>query len=211
MAKRLALVAALAIAAVSIGVAVHASIPGPTGVINGCVSNNGVLRVIDSSATCQQNETPISWNQIGPQGPAGPTGATGPQGAQGAQGPQGPAGSQGATGPAGPQGATGPQGPQGSPGTENLVIVRHVETTGTGAQVQCPADHPHVTGGGGQPNTNEQFIPLSLSEPINAFGHSIQPGNPDPANQGPATGWFVDTPSAVNGAGGAQVWAICGL
>jgi hypothetical protein len=206
--RRLAVVVALAIAAVSIGVAVHASIPGPTGVINGCVSNNDVLRVIDSSDTCSQNETPISWNQTGPQGPAGPQGATGPQGAPGPQGPTGP---QGATGPAGPQGATGAQGPQGSPGTANLVTVRHVEINGTGAQVQCPADHPHVTGGGGQPNTNVQFIPLSLSEPINATGRSIQPGNPDPANQGPATGWAVDTPSVVNGAGGAQVWAICGL
>jgi len=102
-------------------------------------------------------------------------------------------------------------GPQGIPGTANVVIVWHAEVTGTLAQIQCPADHPHVLGGGGQPNINTQYIPLSISEPINAFGHSIRPADPDPANQGPATGWYVDTASAVNGAGGAQVWAICGL
>lgn len=65
-----------------------ASIPGPTGVINGCRNiYTGDLKAIDSAATCPYGSVPLNWNQTGPQGPAGPAGATGPQG------PAGPAGS----------------------------------------------------------------------------------------------------------------------
>jgi type VI secretion system secreted protein Hcp len=93
-------------AAIAVG-----SIPGSDGVITGCylktVSNidiqrYGQLRVIDTSqpaqnpnggpneqGACLPDETKITWNQSGPQGPAGPTG---PQGPAGGQGPQGPAG-----------------------------------------------------------------------------------------------------------------------
>lgn len=81
------------------------------GTIHGCVAKNGVLSVIDSTQSCKNGETPISWNQTGPQGPQGETGATGPQGATGATGPQGPKGDTG------PQGATGPQGPTGPAGS----------------------------------------------------------------------------------------------
>ncbi len=93
--------ATVAMLAVGAGVVAYASIPGSTGVISGCIGNNGVLRVIDSAASCQQNETPLNWNQTGPAGPQGP------QGAIGAQGPTGSAGLQGAPGPAGPQGPAG--------------------------------------------------------------------------------------------------------
>lgn len=73
-----------------------ASIPGPTGVINGCRSNStGLIYVKDSSESCGFNMTALPWNQTGPQGPAG---------AAGAQGPAGPKGDTGATGPAGPAG-----------------------------------------------------------------------------------------------------------
>jgi hypothetical protein len=62
------------------GVAV-ASIPGPTGVINGCRSNStGLVYVIDSSATCGFNMTPLPWNQTGAQGAPGVTGPAGPSG-----------------------------------------------------------------------------------------------------------------------------------
>jgi len=107
----------LAVLAVTVGVVADASIPGPTGVINGCIGNNGVLRLIDSAASCQQNETAVSWNQTGPQGQQGaqgPVGPVGPQGAPGSQGPAGPAGPQGSTGATGPQGSQGPAGTIGS-------------------------------------------------------------------------------------------------
>jgi hypothetical protein len=55
-------------------------ISAAAGVINGCVGNQGKLRIVNPPDICQQSETPISWNVTGPEGPAGP------------QGPQGPAG-----------------------------------------------------------------------------------------------------------------------
>src|SRR5438094_1843572 len=96
---------------------------GSDGVIHGCVSVLGVLRVIQeggqcySSADTRLNETPLSWSQRGQQGatgPAGATGATGPTGPQGATGATGPTGATGATGATGTTGATGATGATGS-------------------------------------------------------------------------------------------------
>ena len=109
------------------------------GVISGCVSRSGHLRIITPAAAttssdddsdhpankCGKNETLLTWNQSGPQGPAGaagPSGATGPGGAAGLNGGTGATGPAGATGPTGPTGAAGatgaigPQGPQGNKG-----------------------------------------------------------------------------------------------
>ena len=73
----------------ALGGIVGATIPDPSGVYHGCLKN-GNLRVIDSATeSCKQNETPITWNQTGPdgiQGPQGPQGIQGPQGAQRAAG-----------------------------------------------------------------------------------------------------------------------------
>lgn len=80
-------------------------------VINTCVNNKGDIRIAPASG-CRNNESPLSWNQVGPVGPQGPAGPMGPPGATGSTGPQGPAGPQGATGATG---ATGPAGPQGNP------------------------------------------------------------------------------------------------
>lgn len=71
----------------------YASIPDSSGVIHACYVNYGnlphVVRVIDTDAgqKCTSQETALTWNQTGPQGPAG---AQGPQGSQGPQGPAGP-------------------------------------------------------------------------------------------------------------------------
>jgi len=77
---------ALTMAVLLTGVVVFASIPpAGDGVINGCYKRSGgTLRVIDPAiAHCDSRaETPISWNQTGPQWP---------QGIQGVQGPVGPA------------------------------------------------------------------------------------------------------------------------
>jgi len=59
---------------------------------------NGNVRIVDLSGDhrlgeCLPNETPLTWNREGIQGPAGP---------QGPQGPQGPKGEKGDPGPAGP-------------------------------------------------------------------------------------------------------------
>lgn len=52
----------------------------------------GVLAV---KKRCSPNETPISWSEVGPQGPQGAPGGAGPQGPAGAQGPAGVAGKDG--------------------------------------------------------------------------------------------------------------------
>ncbi|HEY7791402.1 MAG TPA: hypothetical protein VIC33_12855 [Vicinamibacterales bacterium] len=87
----------------------------------------GQIRIIGPNDRCDRNETLLTWNITGPQGPAGPQGLTGAQGPQGAVGPQGAPGPQGAVGPqglTGPQGAVGPQGapgPQGETGPAGAV------------------------------------------------------------------------------------------
>src|SRR5262245_30357539 len=52
----------------------RATIPAANGVISACYKkSDSALRVIDSAATCGSNETPLTWNQKGPQGPTGPS------------------------------------------------------------------------------------------------------------------------------------------
>jgi len=60
---------------------VQAAIPDSNGVVHGCVQPNGNLRVVDSTTSaCKKKETPLNWNQTGPQGPPGPKGDTGSPG-----------------------------------------------------------------------------------------------------------------------------------
>ena len=93
-------------------------------IITACAKNsNGDLRLVRHATQCKSSETPISWNQAGPQGSQGPPG---PNGAQGPAGPQGPQGPAGAAGPAGAQGTQGVPGPAGPPGP-------------AGANCTCPA------------------------------------------------------------------------
>jgi uncharacterized protein YjbI with pentapeptide repeats len=67
---------------------VLAAIPDANGVFHGCIrNNNDNLRIIDSATqTCGGGQTPITFNQTGPQGPAGPVGPAGPQGPAGSSG-----------------------------------------------------------------------------------------------------------------------------
>jgi hypothetical protein len=97
------------------------AIPDVAGVINGCYASSasgggaggtaggtggvsggatGALRVIDTakSQKCSAGETPISWNNTGPQGARGPQGLEGIQGPRGLEGPQGIQGAKGADG-----------------------------------------------------------------------------------------------------------------
>ncbi len=91
------------------GAIAMAAIPAADGTVNACFKNNsGDLRVVDVPGdSCKPNETAITWNQTGLQGPPGPAG---PPGRQGEPGPQGPQGPKGDTGPQGPQGPAGPAG-----------------------------------------------------------------------------------------------------
>lgn len=106
MARRrtLTVVGGVATAAALLGAGVaFGSIPNSaSGVIYGCYSKStGALRVIDNQLTpapkCRPNESPLFWNQIGPQGPMGLQGPKGEPGPVGPAGPPGPAGVGGAS------------------------------------------------------------------------------------------------------------------
>jgi hypothetical protein len=74
--RKTAVLVAGAVLALGAGVA-YATIPDNAGVIHGCYSNeNGLLRVVDSTA-CRTSETAVSWNQQGVPGPPGPPGPPG--------------------------------------------------------------------------------------------------------------------------------------
>lgn len=89
--KKLTLIVAGALGALAIGSVAFAAIPDSGGVIDGCYDKqSGKLRVTDTQTSkpkaCGLDETPLSWNQQGPQGEPGPQGLPGPVG------PRGPAG-----------------------------------------------------------------------------------------------------------------------
>ena len=110
----------------AIGAVAFAAIPDPSGKINSCYDKAfGSLRVSDPTSNdpftgkCRTAfETPLAWNQTGPQGPPG---AKGDPGAAGAQGVKGDTGAQGPQGEQGPQGAKGDTGPSGVRFTAGLL------------------------------------------------------------------------------------------
>lgn len=63
---------------------------GADGSLSACASDrDGQLRLLEPGETCRSGETPVSWAQqgpVGPAGPVGPQGATGPQGVPGLSG-----------------------------------------------------------------------------------------------------------------------------
>ena len=138
-------VLAVVVLTIAAGGVAMAAIPGSTGVFTGCRdARSGVLRVIDAEAgnTCViGQETPVTWNQTGPRGPAGP---------QGPPGHRGPAGPQGVKGPAGPPGMRGPQGVQGPAGPQFSTYRRSVTSTilGSGGFQEVVAYCDGATSGG---------------------------------------------------------------
>ncbi len=140
----LGMLTALGLAAVA-----SAAIVGPDGVIRACVDEgSGRVRIVSERAACGRRETPVQWNQVGPQGPAGVAGPAGPAGEPGAEGPAGPPGPQGAqgltgspgaAGPPGPEGPEGPEGPAGPPGygplSQNQDVVGTIKLAGLGDDI----------------------------------------------------------------------------
>jgi hypothetical protein len=55
--------------------------------ITACVNQSTSVFKLSTIGTCAQNETTLTWNQIGPAGPQGPQGQAGPQGPAGVPGP----------------------------------------------------------------------------------------------------------------------------
>lgn len=92
MKRRIALAVGVLVLVVVAGASTYAwgASADATQTINGCVDPAGLVRIIAATGTCHSNETAISWNTVGPQGPAGQQGPAGPQGATGPQGPAAP-------------------------------------------------------------------------------------------------------------------------
>ncbi len=126
------------------------------------LDSNGLMRMITSGASCNANETLVTWNQQGIQGVAGERGATGPAGPQGEPGPAGPQGEAGATG------APGPAGPQGPPNTqlaglsvvtfEGLLVLEGGYPQGAASSVETCNFGPEV-----------QQKPLALEVDVSAY------------------------------------------
>jgi hypothetical protein len=81
--SKFTLVLGTAALALVVGSLAWAAIPGGNGVINGCYDKgSGQLRVTDTATGqpkgCSTKETPLAWNQQGPQGLQGPKGDAGP-------------------------------------------------------------------------------------------------------------------------------------
>jgi hypothetical protein len=95
--RRAALIgSAAAVGIVGSIAAIAAAAPPTGGTISACYHRrNGDLRVIDPSDRCRGDEVFISWNELGPAGPAGIDGPAGPSGAPGPAGPPGPPGPPG--------------------------------------------------------------------------------------------------------------------
>jgi len=81
------------VAVVGGGTFAVAAIPGPDGLIKGCVKKSGArkgaVRVIDHNRACSRRERTLSWNQQGPQGAPGTPGTAGAPGQPGEDGPAG--------------------------------------------------------------------------------------------------------------------------
>ena len=68
--------------AVLVPIGLHAA--SSPGTLEACINpGNGMMRLVDSSTACHNNETRVSWNETGPAGPPGPQGDPGPTGPPG--------------------------------------------------------------------------------------------------------------------------------
>jgi collagen triple helix repeat protein len=164
-----ALVVGLMVGALLVATAGFVAAQSSSTVINGCIQKQtGVLRVPTSGSCDPKNETAISWNQVGPQGPQG---EQGPQGPKGDTGPQGPRGEQG---PAGPQG---PQGVKGDPGISGYEVVKRteeIEFLGNGYfAAACPSGKKVIGGGaaGGSLNIEQSYPGSGFFDPNESWDH----------------------------------------
>lgn len=90
-----AVVAGIAVGAITAGGIAYAATPAAEGTVNACYAKQGDLRIVEEGEACKSNETAISWNQKGEKGDPGEPGAKGDPGEDGADGQQGPAGTDG--------------------------------------------------------------------------------------------------------------------
>jgi len=174
--KRLPLVGAgAALAALATAALAYATIPDSGGVIHGCYTPSGVMRVIDAdTSNCNPGEKALEWNQTGPQAPQGPTGPSGTTGPAGPQGDPGPTGPKGDPGPAGPQGPPGPEGPSGSAMTFNVTIPQD----GTHETLASLANGITISGTCGPQGVVAMYldVPHDISHNLQTSGTMVEEG-----------------------------------
>jgi hypothetical protein len=109
--------AAVALVGIGAGVAYSSGTSGSAATLTACVrDNDGAMRLVSSSATCKNNESPVTWQVQGPQGVPGPKGDKGDKGDTGADGAPGTPGAKGDKGDKGDPGADGAPGTPGAKG-----------------------------------------------------------------------------------------------
>lgn len=116
-----AIVVLVAVVSAVVGVAAYAyavGSPAPQTIYAAVNKSDGTMKIVSATYKPKSNEYILTWNNVGPQGPAGPQGEPGPMGPQGPQGEAGAVGPQGLQGEPGPQGDTGATGAQGPPGAK---------------------------------------------------------------------------------------------
>jgi hypothetical protein len=185
----LAAFAVLALAILAVPIAHLAS--GPSNVLEACINpGNGGMRLVDAGTPCHNNETRVSWNITGPQGPQGPQGPVGPQG------PTGPTGAQGPQGDTGPQGLTGPAGPAGPAGSSAggppfVWVCTPAVYQNSGSNTR--ADLYVFNGGAGAATVSVDILDKNGT---NLGGHNI-PGTSGPVQQYPSTSNVSVQPAAT--------------
>jgi hypothetical protein len=135
------------------------------GTIYACANPAGQVHIVNDASECKNQETSLSWNETGPQGPAGP------------EGPAGPAGPEG---PAGPVGPAGPPGPVGISGYEIVTNVIQISAaTVNQYDAVCPTGK-RVLGGGVQ--VTDSAATIFGTEPNGQTGWRGEVYNPTPRN-----------------------------
>ena len=80
--RRLIACVAVFAAAVLVPIALHAA--GSSDTLEACINpGNGMMRLVDASTACHNNESRVTWNTEGPPGPPGPKGDPGDPGPPG--------------------------------------------------------------------------------------------------------------------------------
>ena len=181
------LVAATTILAGATGVALATIPTSGSGVINGCYEKRtGILRVIDAEAgkTCTSFETPISWNEKGPQGIQGLKGDKGDPGKDGINGTNGTDGKDGAPGT---PGADGKDGAPGADGKDGISVTSVSEPAGAnctfgGSAFTAANGVTHACNGArGEDGKDGATGPTGLQGPRGPQGLQGVQGPPGPA------------------------------
>jgi len=154
-------------------------------VLEACINpGNGMMRLVDASTACHNNETRVQWNVEGPAGPPGPPGVAGPPGPPGSPGPAGP------PGPSGPPGPAGPPGPSsGGPPFTWICTPARLPNAGSNS----PADLYVFNGSASTANVSVNILDRDGN---NLMGHNIPGTSPAMTYPGEANGVTVPLASA---------------